>query len=100
MPVTASWVMSKARSTPAADIFPPPAPKKVAAGNFSRNAPTNSEASKSPLVSPAISMKDLGIIGLPSGSCAARTVLFDQLHLPGDFKRQIQRPFGGFAADD
>src|ERR1700727_2899641 len=24
---------------------------------------------------------------------------FNQLHLPGDFKRQIQRAFGGFAAD-
>jgi hypothetical protein len=42
----------------------PPAPKKTASGNRSRNAPTNSAASISPLASPAMSMNDLGFTGL------------------------------------
>jgi hypothetical protein len=53
--------MSKASSTPAADIFDPPAPKNSVPGSFARNAPTNSDASKSPLVSPATNMKVFGV---------------------------------------
>ena len=63
--------MSKASSTPAADIFDPPAPKKVASGNCARNAPINSDASKSPLVSPAISMNDFGFMTGGGHRCQA-----------------------------
>ena len=70
MPMTECCVISNANSTPAADIFAPPAPKKCASGNWLRKAETSSAASKSPLASPAMSMKVFRFTGLFSRSDA------------------------------
>src|SRR3954471_4084077 len=59
-PTTACWVISNASSTPASAIRGPPAPKNeisVPTASF-RSAFTSSAASKSPLGSPATSMKE------------------------------------------
>src|SRR5262245_42695571 len=71
--MTECCVMSKASSTPACAIFAPPAPKNLGFrisdfgldANSCRSAFTSSAASKSPLGSPAMSMNEGDLLGLP-----------------------------------
>src|SRR5208283_4563992 len=68
MPITECCVRSKASSTPAAAMREPPAPKNCGTRPSSlrfdaaSSAETSSAASKSPLASPAMSMKVFGFI--------------------------------------
>src|SRR5437016_3850263 len=98
-PITECCVISTASWTPASAIFGPPAPKNSGGNGIAWVsgdcfiALTSSAASKSPLASPAMSMKRWEF----TSPCFRG--LFYSLNLPGDFKRQVQRALGGFAAD-
>src|SRR5437588_4472508 len=125
-PMTECCVRSTANSTPASAIFGPPAPKNSGGNGIAStsgdcfNALTSSAASKSPLASPAMSMKRVeftvlifrgGAVAGSDFNCFA-TPDFDirkavrsnsrqcTLNLPRDFKRHIQRALGRFAADE
>src|SRR3954462_555856 len=67
------------------------------------SARTSSAASKSPLASPAINMKVFGLTRsqIPLGErCSWGRSQCRRLDLARDFEGEIERAFGGLAADD
>src|SRR5438093_13273634 len=105
-PMTEYFVRLTASSTPASAIRGPPAPKNSGGNGIARisgdcfNALTSSAASKSPLASPAMSIKVRGLISPARIRKGVRSSWIRRLmNLPRDLKRQIQRPLGRFAAD-
>src|SRR5580765_3289816 len=104
-PMTVYCVRLTASSTPASAILGPPAPKNSGGNGIARisgdcfNALTSSAASKSPLASPAMSMKERRLISPARIRKGVRSSWTRRLmNLPRDLKRQIQRPLGRFAA--
>src|SRR5437879_12440889 len=104
-PMTVYCVRLTASSTPASAILGPPAPKNSGGNGIAWNsgdcfnALTISAASKSPLASPAMSMKLRRLISparIRKGVRSSRTC--GLMNLARDLKRQIQRALGRFTA--
>src|ERR1051326_4887987 len=111
--MTECRVRSRASSTPASAIRGPPAPKNTGGKGSERmpfdscSARTSSAPRRSPLVSPAISMKERGFIP-GAGDQRFRCCRFRLMpgvapspapNLAGDFKGHIQCALGRLAAD-
>src|SRR5438128_928121 len=104
-PMTEYWVRLTASSTPSSAILGPPAPKSRGGNGIAWisgdcfNALTSSAASKSPLASPAMSIKDRRLISPARVRKSVRSSwTWRLMNLPRDLKRQIQRPLGRFPA--